>query len=210
MTDRVRRIREHYEPLVHPEWESFRILDWSSREAQVARFRVLAEVLQAPALRAVRVGSAPLSLLDVGCGLTDLCTYLEERAVAARYFGVDITPGILREAHRRWPGRRLFRADMFTAAPFRPRTFDVAYCSGIFNLDLGNNRQFVRAALPRLMASVRGCVVANFLHSRARCPYAQCFYFEPEEICGYVEGKASGVELIDDYLENDFTVVIWP
>lgn len=199
------RIRYHYEKRVRSDRESYDILDWGSKESQEARFQVLIDVLEEGTYRLAR--DVPLRLLDVGCGLTDLCTYLGEMHSAVHYVGVDITFAVLDEAKRRWPQRMVFQGDVFTDAPLREAEFDVAYCSGIFNLRLGNNEDFAIKALTKLLPLVRHRVVANFLHERTKQKYPHCFYFNPERIAEAVRLTGATVTLIDDYLENDFTLV---
>jgi SAM-dependent methyltransferase len=200
--DRLHRIRRHYEARVAPHRETYDILDWSSREAQEARFAVLLRVLQ----QAFPAGQE-FRLLDVGCGMADLAAFLERHRAPVRYVGADITLAVLAEARRRNPERRLLAADVFTAPPFAARTFDVAYCSGVFNLNLGNNDDFALAALPRLLELAGTVAVANFLHCRCRRKYEHCHYFDPEVLRAAMRQRGLRVTVIDDYLENDFTLV---
>ena len=201
--NRIQRIRRHYEARVAPQRETYDILDWSSRDSQEVRFAVLLKVLQHsfPAGQEVR-------LLDVGCGMTDLAAFLDRHRVPGRYIGADITLGVLAEARRRSPQRTLLAADVFTAPPFAPHAFDVTYCSGVFNLNLDNNNDFALAALPRLLELARTVAVANFLHCRCRRQYEHCHYFDPDALCTAMEQCGLNVTLIDDYLENDFTLVL--
>lgn len=201
--DRIHRIRRHYEARVAPHRETYDILDWSSRESQEVRFGVLLGVLQ-HAFAAERVPR----LLDVGCGMTDLAAFLERRRAPVRYVGADITLGILAEARRRNPQRCLLAADVFTAAPFAAQAFDATYCSGVFNLSLGNNDDFALAALPRLLDLAGTVAVANFLHCRCHRQYEHCHYFDPAALRTALERRGLQVTVIDDYLENDFTLVL--
>lgn len=199
----VQRIRAHYEARVAPERETYEILDWGSRAAQIARFDVLVSLLQ----RFFHGGRVP-ALLDVGCGLTDLAQYLDDKGFPVRYAGADITFGVLAEAARRFPGRRLLQADVFAAPCLAAGCVDVCYCSGVFNLQLGNNESFVQHALPRLVDLAGSFAVANFLHRRAPHHYPHCHYYDPEFIVASMERQGYAVSLIDDYLENDFTTVL--
>lgn len=200
---RLRRIREHYELRVSPRRASHDILDWSSRESQELRFRILADVL-----RQVFPASARPRLLDVGCGMSDLADFLVRESLDLRYVGADITLGILAEARRRHPQRVLIAADVFTAPPFAPGAFDACYCSGVFNLSLGNNDAFAARALPVLAALAGRVAVANFLHRRCQRKYEHCHYFDPDALCIAMRRQGLRVTLIDDYLENDFTLVL--
>jgi SAM-dependent methyltransferase len=152
---RAERIRAHYERRIEPRLKSHEILDWSSPEAQRRRFEVLCRVLDAEFQTGRMPASGPL-LLDVGCGLTDLKCYLDERGVRVRYVGVDLSQRMLREAQRRHPGRCVVQADVFAAAPFAPRTFDVAFCSGTLNLRLDNNAADARLRGRQLPACAGG------------------------------------------------------
>jgi ubiquinone/menaquinone biosynthesis C-methylase UbiE len=201
--DRLHRIRRHYEARVTPQRETYDILDWSSREAQEVRFAVLLAVL-----RQTFAAGRELRLLDVGCGLTDLAAFLDRHRFPVRYVGADITLGVLSEARRRSPQRRLLAADVFSAPPFAAQAFDVAYCSGVFNLSLGNNNDFALAALPRLLNLAGTIAVANFLHCRCRRKHEHCHYFDPETLRAAMAQRGLSVTLIDDYLENDFTLVL--
>lgn len=207
-----RRIRGHYEPLIRPGAEHHEMLDWASKDAQIARFMVLERCLRDTFL-AMSGGqiteSDPPRLLDVGCGISDLKSFLEWKKIAAHYFGVDITPGILSEARRKHPDRALILADVFQAAPFRKHQFDVVFCSGTLNLRLGNNSAFAAKALAAMMDLAGRLIVVNFLHQRTRERYNQCFYYDPDAILETARAVAptgTRLRIIDDYLENDFTL----
>lgn len=206
MTSNAERIRRHYEPRVSRDRANHEILDWGSREGQLLRFRVLADALR----REFSPAEPPPRLLDVGCGMTDLADYLDEQRIPVRYLGVDLTLAVIQEARRRQPGRALVQADVFARSPFRPDSFDVAYCSGVFNLRLGNNRDFVLAAVPALLSQTRRLVAVNMLHIRTRNKYPHCYYFDPDEIAAKLAPQAASVEVVDDYLENDFTLILRP
>ena len=122
-------IGRHYEPRLRALRESYEILDWASPVTQEARFAVLADNVDLPGK----------SLLDVGCGLGDLWAYLRRRRVEVEYLGVDILEKMVAAARQRHPEARFEQADIFGADTYEPAAFDVVFCSGAFNLNLGNN-----------------------------------------------------------------------
>lgn len=191
------RIRAHYEPRISPHRPNYDILDWASPQSQRARFRVLAD-------NATLQGR---KLLDVGCGLGDLRAYLLEHHIAADYTGVDISEKMVQAARQRHPDGAFICADLFEESPFPPKSFDVVYCSGIFNLNLGNNLEFLPRAMRRLFDLSGRDVVFNLLHRRAQGGDQKYFYHSPKEVLEILAPLGWRMNLLDDYLPNDFTIV---
>jgi len=192
---RKRRIESHYGPRLRKARRSHEALDWASEATQAARFAVLAD----------NVPLAGRSLLDVGCGLGDLLAFLTRRGVQADYTGVDLLEPMIAEARRRLPKGRFLCADIFAEDVFGPGTFDVVYCSGTLNLNLGNNMAFLRRAVETFFRLSRDVVAFNLLHRRARCDDERYFYYDPDAVRPLLAEHAVGVRLFDNYLPNDFT-----
>ena len=108
---RMDRIRRHYEPRIGGNLPHHQVLDWASAESQLARFQIFAR----------NVALADKSLLDVGCGLGDLLTYLASLGLRVRYTGVDLLEKMVQAAQRNHPGHDFVRGDIFRANPFAPR-----------------------------------------------------------------------------------------
>lgn len=200
-------IRSHYERRITPGRDNYDVLDWGSGESQIKRFEVFTRIYQdcVPA-----AGTEPAQrLLDIGCGLTDFQTFLEQRRIHVAYVGVDIAPRLLEQARRMHPARNVLVADIFHREPFRPLAFDVAFCSGTLNLEVGNNERFVEHALTAMCPLVKRCLVVNFLHCRAETKYAHCHYYDPKAVLAAVPDSVQRAVLVDDYLENDFTLALW-
>jgi SAM-dependent methyltransferase len=194
---RVHRIGRHYNHRIAPDRENFDVLDWASPLSQRARFEVLMRALPLRGLR----------LLDVGCGLGDLLAFLERNKLAADYTGVDILPKMVAAAQAQHPGGRFVAGDIFSASPFGPAEFDVVFCSGAFNLNLGNNLQFLPTALERFFELSRQHVVFNLLHKRAQSHDRTYFYYDPQYVMDVLKAFNCDCRVIDDYLPNDFTCV---
>ena len=119
----------------------------------------------------------------MGCGLGDLFAYLRRRKIDADYTGVDVSEKMVQAALQRQPAGRFLHADVFAEpCPFPPDSFDVVYCSGIFNLDLGNNVEFVPFAVRRFLGLARRFVVCNMLHKRAGVGDGTYFFFDPQDV----------------------------
>ena len=194
-----RAIHDHYE---HRARQADRlaahdVVDWGDPQAQLKRFAVLAD----------NVPLAGRSLLDVGCGLGALWEFLRQRGLDVEYTGVDIVAEMVRAAQARHPDVRFVHADIFAENPFAPGRFHVAFVSGTFNLNLGNNRDFLPTAIGRLLEIASEFAVFNLLHHRTPAKYDHCVYWEPAEVLAIAQPLCGKVTLIEDYLPNDFTVL---
>ncbi len=193
----IRELEKHYRPRISSDARGYEILDWESEEAHLGRFRVLAEQLDLTGK----------TLLDVGCGVGDLYGFLHARGITLSYTGVDILPAMVAEARRRHPSGRFVCHDIFADRSYPDTGFDIIYSSGIFNLNLGNNRQFLRSALPVFFSLAREYVVFNLLDPNHPVQSERYAYFEPEEVLSWVEEYSDQISLFREYVPHDFTLV---
>jgi len=194
---RRKAIQRHYEPRITPGRENFDVLDWSDAESQQRRFQVLID----------HVPLAGKTLLDVGCGLGDLWGYLKERSIPAQYTGVDLIEKMIAAARRQHADAEFLCADLFTEDAPQIGPFDVVFCSGAMNLELGNNRRFLPLAMRRMLDLAGVTVVVNLLHVRTPDKYEHCAYYDPADVLIALADLSCEARIIDDYLPNDFTVI---
>lgn len=195
---RTLAIRAHYEPRIAAGGPYHDVVNWASAAAQRARFEVL-------------LANVPLrgrGVLDIGCGVGDLPALLDERGIACEYTGVDILERMVEVCRQRLPGKRFLWKDIFSEPAFEPESFDVVFCSGAFNLDLGNNREFLGWAVRRMAELSRRHVVFNLLHAREQPKEPRYFFYEPDEVVELMRPLGGQISIIDDYLHNDFTVIL--
>lgn len=194
-------IRCYYEPRLCENSSDHAVLGWENREAQLARFGVL--------LSNVRLEGK--SLLDLGCGLGNLLEFIKQNGKKVQYTGVDILEDMILSARRKNPDAEFVLGDVFTEDLFSENSFDVVYSSGLFNLNLGNNREFLPFAFKRILSLAGETVVLNFLHKRSSSQEEGFFYYHPDEVIGLVKPllkQEASVQLEEEYLPNDFTIII--
>lgn len=195
-------IKSYYEPKLNKGLPDFEVLGWESDEAQYRRFDAL-------------IDHVPLQgkkLLDVGCGLCNLLEYLQTRKIAVDYTGVDISERMIQCAREKGLNAQLYCLDVFEdeTVPDSLGLFDIVYTSGIFNLNLGNNEEFLKTALHKLFSLSREIVAFNLLHMDSPGREDRYFYFSPERVREIIKEtglRFESIQIADGYLGNDFTVI---
>lgn len=193
-------IINHYKPRISTAESHYDILDWANEESQHTRFSVLANNIE--------LGGK--SLLDIGCGLCDLWDFLNTKNITPIYTGVDIVCEMVQQAASLHPDIEIQCADLFKESlpeGWENRKFDVVFCSGMLNLDLGNSQNFTSFAIKRMAELSREYIVFNLLHHRAENKYPHCVYHDPKKILS-IARKLGQPKLIDNYLPNDFTIIV--
>lgn len=197
----IPKINNYYQDKVDPKNPDYKIHGWESEEAQYKRFNVL--------YKEVKMGGK--TLLDVGCGVGTLLRYFSDRRIKTTYVGVDVVTQMIQIAKERYPTRIFLAQDIFSDNPFPEDSFQVVFASGIFNLDLGNNEQFMQNAIALFGELASEHVVFNCLSTKSTTKKKEYFYTNPESIPYII--KKSGIRckkyrIVEGYLQNDFTVII--
>ncbi|QJR21622.1 hypothetical protein BREVNS_0872 [Brevinematales bacterium NS] len=193
-----RTLREHYLPLLSAK-EEYAKLDWEDGYSHRKRFEVLVS----------RVDLGGKSLLDVGCGVGSLYRFLRQQGISCEYTGIDVLPEMIALAKQYSPESRFLCGDPFERDFFSPEDFDVVYASGIFNLDTGKGKSFLYEAVEKMSQWAKSTIVFNALHCRSHCREEPYLYYDPEEVLSFLQERYPyRIILVDDYLINDFTIVM--
>ena len=193
--------------------DNYKILGWESRQAQYARFAAFVK----------NVSLDALSVLDVGCGLGDLFHFMTSGAgLSVEYTGIDISQKmietaeeqlkVLRENGLVLPDGNKSSARFVTGDIFDQSSSEFAadwvYASGIFNLNLGNNDEFLARAFERFFELCKKGFVCSMLNVRSTDKEDTYYYYRPDDVAELAKKiGARNVRIIDDYLENDFTII---
>jgi SAM-dependent methyltransferase len=196
MGDELRRgddaVAAYYDEQVRRFGNDVRALDWGSRRTQHLRFDVLTAGLIAPGRR----------VLDVGCGLGDLATFLPPDV---DYLGVDIAAGMVETARSLHPERR-FETGHLLEPSFAPGPFDVVVASGIFAKRDHEPERYLEAMVEAMWARARVAVGFNSLSAWGGEPEEGEFQADPARTLAFCRTLTPFVALRHDYLPHDFTV----
>lgn len=116
------RVRRYYTGKVTDHGPTPRGVDWNSLEGQLLRFDQLLKLCDR---------KSPYSLIDLGCGYGGLLDHLMSAGDTVRYFGLDLSDAMIREARALHPDRPPATFDV-GATSDQPAEYVVA--SGIFNV----------------------------------------------------------------------------
>lgn len=201
-------IRKHYiDRVKNYEIPEYKVLDWESKEAQEARFETFINYFNLE----------DSIILDVGCGLGNLAEYIDRKNIKLYYVGVDIMPEMIERARKKnfiniMP--QFMVMNIFSEQNIE-NDFDYIYSSGIFNLNLGNNKEFLVKAIKSFIKIAKKGICFNLLDKSSKKLYGnKYFYYEKFEtlkktksILEDAEVKYK-IELSDKYLSNDFSIII--
>lgn len=194
---------------------SHKTLSWESPFTQNTRFIEL--------LKICTMGAKlkDFSLLDFGCGLGHLYKFIKDNGLVESwgisYEGVDINPGLLAEAAKRFPPARFTIKD----EGLYNRKFDYVLCSGLYNLKF--SEEFDVAArykeeLSRLFSAAQCGLAVNFqtqgalpmIPKRLREKEIKRFYFhDPEKVLKDLKTITGNISVSSNYLPGDYDVTFY-
>jgi SAM-dependent methyltransferase len=198
--DRKKYIEDYYKPNIGKGLPDFKVLGWESKEAQYLRFEMLSS----------KVDLENKRLLDVGCGLGNLMEYFSGIGINLEYTGVDIIEDMINSAKQKNLPGEFYCMDIFTKHPFEMNSFDVIYTSGIFNLNMGNNTDFLVSALGCFFNLSKDIVAFNLLDTASPDKEDMYFYYDHKVVAEMIKRQypqIESIEVIRGYLNNDFTII---
>ncbi len=179
---------------------------WRAVHDQELRFENLLEALDD--------GVNEFSVLDVGCGLGDLFSYLERTGRRCRYHGVDIVPEMIEEAKKRHPTASFEVRDIVKNSPVE--SYDLVLCSGGMTVRTPHHERFVRTMLDTMLGCANLAVAVNFQSTRAFLanPLARededLYHTDPMKLYRMCRELCRWSTLREDMLLSDVTVYMYP
>lgn len=187
-----------YQSLLAKHGETYRALDWGSRESQQKRFEVLAGI-------GVTKGDR---ILDVGCGLADFNEWLIENRPGVEYSGIDLTPGMVERAQARFPNAKILNKTIFdedlTIGPF-----DYLFASGIFVFRQESPENYLFSTIKMMYCLCIKGLSFNSLSVWAGEKSPNEFYADPVSVINFCKTLSQKIVLRHDYHQADFTIYMY-
>ncbi|WP_037573212.1 class I SAM-dependent methyltransferase [Spirochaeta cellobiosiphila] len=199
----IDKLNDHYLPRFEKHSENYEILDWESKEAQYQRFEQLTNL----------VDLKDKSILDIGCGLGDLNSYLKSNGINSRYIGTDVLAKMIDECKRSFQDGVFFHCDLFSHTGELPVDLkkslpvDLIYISGIFNLNIGDMSSFFIHCMDSLDSLFTESLVFNLLSVDSPAKEEKYSYFDPQWVKEQLKSYPWDVQLFNQYRLNDFTIL---
>lgn len=150
-------------------------------------------------------------VLDFGCGLGHLCTYLTENNISCDYLGVDIVEEFIESNVRNFPDRRFAHISGISDIE---QSFDLVMASGVFNLRyLANktaNFNYVQERVRELFGLAEEGLSIDFMTSHVDFVQPDAFHFDPSDCATFVAKALSRRFVINhQYLPFEFCVSVF-
>ncbi|GAA5510441.1 class I SAM-dependent methyltransferase [Novipirellula caenicola] len=171
-----------------------RTLGWDTQANQRVRFAL--------ACREIDVSDA--AVLDVGCGLADFRSYLNDSGNhCGRYIGVDINPDLLQQCRTKFPDDT-FRCGNLLVDELPDVRADFAVMFGVLNFRFAeiNNLEFAKSMIAAAFDRVDNALVFDMLTTVRDEDYPEedfVYYYNPSEILEFAFSLTPHVTLRHDY-----------
>ncbi|MDB5160638.1 MAG: methyltransferase family protein [Candidatus Saccharibacteria bacterium] len=190
--------REIYQRGLDEYGESPMALHWTDYRSMAIRFKNL--------VRDVNIEER--SVLDAGCGMGDILPYLYTRADIFNYLGVDVNPGFIGIAKKRYEGHNFEVADPFDGN--YPRRFDVVLSSGVMNTNVPGWEKKRKLMIKNLFDLAGETLAFNMAGGTRPWRHNSLIaYADADEVLDYCQSLARRVKIRTDYLPQDFTILMF-
>ncbi|MCH8296584.1 MAG: methyltransferase domain-containing protein [Chloroflexi bacterium] len=172
-------------------------LGWRIPESQTKRFDVLAQVGDL----------SGRSVLDVGCGYGDLRNYLDQRFSDFVYIGIDQMPEFILEAEERHKDRadtHFFKTDFSTV---KLPIVDYVLASGALAYR-SDDPNFHSNMVQKMYESATRALAFNMLDEDRFPEHPLLTGHNLDEVVRQCQDLCPNVQVIQGYLEDDFTVFL--
>ena len=148
------------------------------------------------------------TILDVGCGLGDLVSYLDQRTCGDfTYYGIDIASSLVTAARNHFQSHNctFLCGDLFTLdLPL----VDISVASGSLSFAQPNIEPYAQQVLQRMFQLSSVGISANFLTSFADYQLPKNHHYDPSTVFTWAKRISRYVTLIHDYDLYEFTIKI--
>lgn len=168
---------------------------WQNQENQEKRFLVLSKIADLDGK----------SVLDVGCGFGDLYGFLIREGKSVDYSGIDIVPEFISAARRKYPLANFEEKDIFEVEA----QYDFILASGALSFKIDNHHTYYQEMIKKMFEKAKMGLAFNMLDIGNHIDDTEFAAYDSKEIMSFCKTLTPKVEIITDYLPQDFTVYMY-
>ena len=172
-----------------------RSVHWSNADGQKTRFMILSQI----------ANLKNKSILDVGCGLGDLYTFLVSQNIHTNYTGIDIVPDFIVRAREQIPTARFECKDMMAMT----EKYDYVIASGALSFKVPDNKNYYFSVIKKMYDTANKGLAFNMLNKEVHIDDETYAAYDPSEVADFCKSFCPRVEIIIDYLPQDFTLYLY-
>jgi len=185
----------HYQELLSKHGNTANTLQHFDEYSQRERFRILTSVIDVMSF----------SVLDVGCGLGHLASFLNNTTKKFTYLGTDIVPefvSLSKDNFKSYPNIQFEHKNVFETGQMNGENlYDYVIMCGIFNNKMDDNWIFLTEALQKAYNMANKAVAVNLLSTYVDYQEKDLYYCDPLQIFDYCKKSVSKkVSLRHDYI----------
>ncbi len=174
-------------------------LSWNNKFNQLIRFEVLCKIANLD----------NKTIVDLGCGYGDLYFTLSQKYNLKEYIGLEIDEDYYNFATKKFKNiinAKLIKVDFFE---YDYPAFDYALASGSFNFNITNAKSIYLDFIKKLYYKAKSGVAINFLREGVHDSDEVFLTFDPKLLVKNFSSYAKKVQIVEDYLDHDFTVYLY-
>jgi SAM-dependent methyltransferase len=154
---------------------------------------------------------AGFSVLDFGCGLGHLKSYLDARHRDFRYHGVDVVPEFIAECSRTFPGSSFTRINSHAEVG---GSYDYVVMSGAFNLlylpEAERHQGLVFEILEHLFQFTQSALSCDFMTDKVDFRQPGAFHMSEPALVGFIRDRLSPRYVLDhSYMPYEFAARVF-
>lgn len=186
---KIQSNKEFYEQAIKEYGVSAQGVHWNSKYTQYKRFEIITKLIR----KEIKISS----IIDVGCGFGEYYNYLlNNNYVAKSFIGVDCEQNMINISRRRFPTVDFFHQDILTDKLIPA---DYYVCSGALNI---LNKQEIELFIAKCFEHSQKGFIFNYLKNETFHDISQ------DEIIDICKNLTTNIKIKENYLENDFTILM--
>ena len=180
-------ILDFYKKLLDKEGLNLKGLGWNSKKKNKLKFDYLFEIISFSFEK-------KFTLLDFGCGISNLYHFLKTKKIKLIYEGLDVSKKAISYSSSKFKKNKYHQMDILKNTSFQKK-FDVVVLNGIFTIknSLTDKQMYnyIFKVLARLKKNCKGIMIINFLTSNPDWKNSKNFYPSIDKTLKFVHKKIS-------------------